>query len=48
MNIIKFDSIHFKSKGLCFLVIASGKCIDVLTTGILLVLKYFQNFSLNL
>ena len=55
MNIIKFSSFQIQVlkfdliqiQGLCFFVIASGKCVDVLTTGIYLVLEYFQNFSFN-
>ena len=56
MNIIKFNSFQIQMlkfnliqiQGLYFFVIASGKCVDVLTTGIFLVLEYFQNFSFNL
>ena len=56
MNLILFNSIQIQVlkfnliqiQGLCFLVIASEKCVNVLTTGILLVLEYYQNFSFNL
>ena len=56
MNTFKFNSFQvqllkfnlIQCQGLCFLVIASGKCVDVLTTGIFLVLEYFQKFSFNL
>ena len=56
MNIIKFNSIQIQmlkfsliqTQSLCFLVMASEKCVDVLTTGIFLVLEYCQNFSFNL
>ena len=45
MNIIKFNSFQIQAlkfnliqiQGFCFLVISSGKCIDVLRTGIFLV-----------
>ena len=55
-NIIQFNSIQIQVlkfnliqiQGLCFLVIASEKCVDVLTTGIFLLLEYYQNFSFNL
>ena len=46
VQLLKFNLIRFQ--GLCFLVIASGKCVDVLTTRIFLVLEYFQKFSFNL
>ena len=56
MNIIKLNSIQIQVlkfsliqiQGICFLLIASEKCVNVLTTGIFLVLEYYQNFSFNL
>ena len=56
MNIIQFKSIQIQVlkfnliqiQGLCFLVIASEMCADVLTTGILLLLDYYQNCFFNL
>ena len=46
IQVLKFNLIHIQ--GLCFPVIASEQCVDVLTTGILLLLDYYQNFSFNL